>query len=88
MDIILNDKPKFIKISPIDKVNSTIIIGKPFRQKLRGLYIKGFVSKKELYKFISLIGSQCPKFYRLPKTHKECILCRPILDTLNSVQYR
>ena len=33
-------------------------------------------------------GSQCPKLYGLPKTHKEGYPTRPILNMINAPQYQ
>ena len=41
-----------------------------------------------MYESVRPSGSQCPKLYGLPKTHKAGIPTRPILDMSNSVQYK
>ena len=43
---------------------------------------------KDLYESIRPSGSQCPKLYGLPKTHKDGVPTRPILDMSSSAQYK
>ena len=87
MNAILDDKSKFIKLGPVEKADSTVKIEKAFQQKLRSWYVKGFISQ-DVYESIRPTGSQCPKLYGLPKTHKKGLPCRPILDMINSSQYK
>ena len=72
----LDDKSKFIKLGPIEKADLTVKIEKVFQKKLRSWYIKGFISQ-DVYKFIRPTGSQCPKLYGLPKTHKKDLSLTP-----------
>ena len=83
MDTILEEKTKFIKLGPVDKAVSTTKIEKAFQEKLRSWFVNGYFPK-DLYESIRPTGSQCPKNFGLPKTHKKGILCRSILDMINS----
>ena len=87
MDDILVDKDKFIKLGPFKNYDSTVKIERAFQLKLRSWFAKGLISKV-LYESVRPSGSQCPKLYGLPKTHKAGIPTRPILDMSNSVQYK
>ena len=87
MDTILQDESKFIKLVPVDKSDLSSKVEKAFQQKLRSWFVKRYISQ-DLYEFIKPNGSQCPKLYGLPKTHKKSIPRRPILDIINYAQYR
>ena len=87
MKTILDDKSKFIMLGPVEKADSTVKIEKAFQQKLRSWFVKGYISQ-DVYESIRPTGSQCPKLYGLPKTHKKGCPCRPILDMVNSSQYK
>ena len=84
---ISEDKDKFIKLGPFERFDSTVKIERAFQLKLRGWYAKGYISK-DLYESVRPSGSQCPKLYGLPKTHKDGVPTRPILDMSSSAQYK
>ena len=86
MNAVLDDKEKFIKLGPTDDFDSTVKIERAFQNKLRNWHTKGYISQ-DVYEFVRPVGSQCPKLYGLPKTHKTGIPTRPILDMKNSAQF-
>ena len=55
------------------------------QRKLRNWFSKGLISK-EVYESTRPIGSQRPKLYRLPKTHKKEITLKPISSMTKSPQ--
>jgi len=70
MNIILGDNSKFCKIGPVvTKDNTAIIEGKIQRHLLE--LQKGNLLAESIYKAIRPSGSQKPKLYGLPKTHKK-----------------
>ena len=85
MMVILNDKSKFFKLGQIDKFDHTSKIENNIQRKLRSWYSKGSISK-EIYELTRPIGSQRPKLYGLPKTHKNDIPFRPILSKTKTPQ--
>ena len=85
MMVILNDKSKYLKLGQIDKFDHTSKIENSIQRKLRSWYSKGLISK-ETYELTRPIGSQRPKLYGLPKTHKNDIPLRPILSMTKSPQ--
>ena len=70
MMVILNDSSKFLKLGQIDKFDHTSKIESSIQRKLRNWFSKGLISK-EVYESTRPIGSQRPKLYGLPKTHKK-----------------
>ena len=58
---------------------------KSVQRKLRCLSSKDLISK-EIYELTRPIGSQRPKLYGLPKTHKNDIPFRPILSKTKTPQ--
>ena len=85
MMVILNDSSKFLKLGQIDKFDHTSKIENSIQRKLRSWFVKGLISK-EVYESTRPIGSQRPKLYGLPKTHKKEIPLRPILSMTKSPQ--
>ena len=85
MMVILNDKSKFLKLGEVDKFDHTSKIENSVQRKLRCWFSKGLISK-ETYELTRPIGSQRPKLYGLPKTHKNDIPLRPILSMTKSPQ--
>ena len=70
MMVILNDSSKFLKLGQIDKFDHASKIENSLQRKLRSWFVKGLISK-EVYESTRPIGSQRPKLYGLPKTHKK-----------------
>ena len=85
MMVILNDSSKFLKLRQIDKFDHTSKIENSIQRKLRSWFVKGLISK-EVYESTRPIGSQRPKLYGLPKTHKKEIPLRPILSMIKLPQ--
>lgn len=83
---ILSDNSKFIKIGPSDKLDFTAKIEQAFQRKMLTYFKKGYFSKL-VYDSVRPNGSQRPKLYGLPKTHKPDCPLRPILSMVKSPQH-
>ena len=85
MNDIISDLTKFKfsgkakEVDNIDKMESKII------KFLKQLLFKIEISES-LFNFIKPVGPVTPRLFRLPKTHKEKNLLRPILYMVNSAQ--
>ena len=87
MNKILSDKNKFVKLGPTSKLDFTAKIEDAFQRKLRTFLKEGKI-QKSTYDSIRPNGSQRPKLYGLPKTHKPDCPLRPILSMINSPQHK
>ena len=67
--VILNDSTKFLKLGEINKLDHT---SKIESNKLSSYYSKHLITR-EVNEQIRHIGSQRPKLYGLPNTHKYSI---------------
>ena len=85
MSTILCDNSKFIKIGPASRFDFTAKIEGAIRRRLRSMCKNDFISDS-IHDLIRPVGSQRPKLYGLPKTHKVDCPLRPILSMLNSPQ--
>ena len=85
MDLVISDKSKFLKIGPSARFDFTDRIERAICRRLRSLNKDGFISD-EVHDAIRPVGSQRPKLYWLPKTHKQGCPLRPILSMVNSPQ--
>ena len=83
---ILSDNSKFVKLGPASKLDFTAKIELAFQRKLIKYFNKGYISKL-VYDEIRPNGSQRPKLYGLPKTHKTDCPLRPILSMVGSPQH-
>ena len=86
MEKILSDTTKFTKIGPCSINDNTAKIESRIQRRLLELY-KDDILPRSLYDFIRPTGSQRPRMYGLPKTHKVGIPVRPILSMINSAQH-
>jgi hypothetical protein len=86
MQDILSDNSKFIKLGPVSKLDFTAKIESAFQRRLRKWFQDNYISK-EVYDNIRPSGSQRPKLYGLPKTHKPNCPLRPILSMVGSPQH-
>ena len=83
---ILSDSSKFVKLGPASTFDFTAKIESAFQNRLRKWFKEGILSK-EIYDTIRPKGSQRPKLYGLPKTHKTNCPLRPILSMVGSPQH-
>eukprot|EP00794_Sanderia_malayensis_P010538 gene10538-11650_t len=87
MGDILNDNSKFEKLGDVEKFDKTARLERKLQKRLHEL-----VNKKQLtqcvYDRIRPGGSQRPRMYGLPKTHKPNIPLRPILSMVGSAQHQ
>ena len=82
---ILSDNTKFLKIGPSERFDFTAKIESAINRRLRNFRKSGLISDS-VHDAIRPVGSQRPKLYGLPKTHKEGCPLRPILSMINSPQ--
>ena len=87
MTTILSDATKFRRIGPTEVHDNTSKIEDDVRKFLVEL-VKKKQLPKEVQEAIRPVGSQLPRLYGLPKTHKEGVPLRPILSMTNSVQHK
>jgi len=86
MNVILDKNSKFCKIGPVEiKVNTATIEGK-IQRRIYELQ-KGNMLAGSIYKTIRPSGSQKPRMYGLPKTHKKDVTLHPILSMIGSAQH-
>ena len=96
MHNILDEKSKFELVGSFDKYDNTQTIETRIRNKLLKLVDRkdkdGKVVLKEISEedqnFMRPVGSQIPRIYGLPKTHKSGCPVRPILSMVKSPQHR
>ena len=79
MNKILDDQSKFKRHGPVSFNDNTAIIELRLQKRLLDL-VKADLMPKGIYDAIRPTGSQRPRIYRLPKTHKEGTPLRPILS--------
>ena len=87
MSVILDDTTKFEMVGPVDLHDNTDKIETDLRKFLASLASKKQISK-EIHELIQPVGSQRPRLYGLPKTHKVGVPLRPILSMIGSAQHR
>ncbi len=84
---ILDDRSKFTKIGLVEEgFDNTDKIEESFQRRFLRLLNQGKISQAT-YAAIRPTGSQRPKLYGLPKTHKQDIPLRPILSMIGSPQH-
>ena len=84
---ILSDDTKFIKRGASVKCDRTLVIERDIRKVLNRLEEKKIITK-ESHQFMHPTGSQTPRLYGLPKTHKDGIPLRPVLSMVGAPQYK
>ena len=77
---ILDDPSKFKKLGPTSSNDNTVNIDS---KRLLELFKEDLISES-LYQNIRPTGSQRPRMYGLPKTHKTNVPLRPILSMIGS----
>ena len=76
---ILDDQSKFRRLGPVSSNENTANIESRLHKRLLEL-VKADLMPKWIYDAIRPTGSQIPRMYGLPKTHKEGTPLRPILS--------
>ena len=79
MENILNDASKFECLGPAATADRTFTIETKLQNRLREL-LNSEQLPKQVYDEVRPTGSQRPRMYGLPKTHKEGTPLRPILS--------
>ena len=80
---ILDDPSKFKKLGPTSSNDNTVNIESKLQKRLLELFKEDSIPKS-LYQNIRPTGSQRPRMYGLPKTHKTNVPLRPILSMTGS----
>ena len=83
MNKILDDQSKFRTLGPVSSNDNTASIESRLQKRLLDL-VKADLMPKWIYDAIRPTGSQRPRMYGLPKTHKEGTPLRPILSMTGS----
>ena len=86
MGNILNDKTKFLNMGSVDQHDNTAKTEQKLQKRLLDL-VNQTILTRDIYDRIRPTGSQRPRMYGLPKTHKEDIPLRPILSMIGSSQH-
>ena len=86
METILCDRKKFICFGPVEENDNTAKLETKLQRRLLQLKKDGQLTPST-YNDIRPTGSQRPRMYRLPKTHKASIPLRPILSMIGSSQH-
>ena len=86
MNEILNDQSKFKRLGPVSRNDNTANIESRLQKRLLDL-VKADHMPKWIYDAILPTGSQRPRIYGLPKTHKEGTPLRPILSMVGSFHH-
>ena len=85
INVILNSQ-KFQEIGPVDTHDNTARIEGSIQRRLLTL-LKSEALARSVYEAIRPSGSQRPRLYGLPKTHKNGVPLRPILSMIGSAQH-
>ena len=80
---ILADTTKFTQIGPSSKFDFTFKIEEAFQNRFSAL-LHGKIISQEIHDEIRPSGSQRPKMYGIPKTHKQGKPLRPVLAMIGS----
>ena len=86
MEKILHDTTKFELIGSSYNFDNTAKVESNIQRQLLQLKKDGLLPPS-VYKTIRPTGSQRPRLYGLPKTHKEDLPLRPILSMIGSAQH-
>ena len=84
---ILDDQSKFKRLGPVSRNDNTASIESRLQKRLLDV-VKANLMPKWIYDAIRPTGSQRPRMYRLPKTHKEGNPLRPILSMTGSSHHK
>jgi hypothetical protein len=87
MTTILNDTTKFERLGPVERHDNTAKVEMDLRGFLVTL-VKNKQLPKDVQDDVRPVGSQRPRLYGLPKTHKLGTPLRPILSMTGSVQHK
>ena len=87
MKSILEDETKFLILGPSSKMDNTSEIESRIQSRLLQLH-KDDLPPANLYDLIRPTGSQRPRMYSLPKTHKKDVPLRPIQSMTGSAQHQ
>ena len=87
MNSILEDETKFLTLGPSSKMDNASKIESRIQRRLLQLH-KEDLLPANLYDLIRPTGSQRPRMYGLPKTHKKDVPLRPILSMTGSAQHQ
>jgi hypothetical protein len=83
---ILSDGSKFQSLGPVSDFDFTAKIEQAFQRRMY-TWLKEKSIPLSIYNIIRPTGSQRPKLYGLPKTHKPNCPLRPILSMIDSPQH-
>ena len=86
MNKILDDQLKFKRHGSVSSNDNTVSIESSLQKRLFDL-VKADLMPKRIYDAIRPTGSQRPRMYGSPKTHKEGTPLRPILSTTGLSHY-
>ena len=86
MGSILHDKTKFLNMGGVDLHDNTAKNEQKLQKRLLDLVHQNILAR-DAYDRVRPTGSQRPRMYGLPKTHKENIPLRPILSMIGSSQH-
>ena len=86
MELILQDNTKFKFIGPVKHHDNTAKLESKIQRRLLQLK-KDELLPPSIYESIRPSGSQRPRMYGLPKTHKKDVPLRPILSMTGSAQH-
>ena len=83
---ILHDETKFERVGPASTCDNTAAIESRLQKRLLELF-KAKLIPEEVCRSIRPTGSQRPRMYGLPKTHKPKVPLRPILSMTGSAHH-
>ena len=86
MNSILQDETKFKRVRPASTCDNTAGRESRLQKRLLALF-KAKLIPEEVYQSIRPAGSQRPRMYGLPKTHKPKVPLRPILSMTGSAHH-
>ena len=86
MGSILEDKTKFLNMGGVHLHDNTAKNEQKLQKRLLDLANQNILAR-DVYDRVRPTGSQRPRMYGLPKTHKEDIPLRPILSMIGSSQH-
>ena len=86
MNNILRDETKFEYVGPVSTCDNTAGIESRLQKRLLELF-KTKLLPEHVYRTIRPTGSQRPRMYELPKTHKPNVPLRPILSMTGSAHH-
>lgn len=86
MNNILEDQTKFERVGPASSCDNTAGVESRLQKRLLELF-KAKLLPESVYRSIRPTGSQRPRMYGLPKTHKQDVPLRPILSMTGSAHH-